>query len=101
MILRVCSAVYGSLISAGYDEKIRDVLEVIGIDHFIALGKELRMKLAGLLLLPAGWAIVISAVLLFPQLSLRWIFVLAGLCIEPEGWRWLSLVRPSRRRRLE
>lgn len=43
------------------------------------------MKFAGLLLLPAGWAIVISAVVLFPQPSLRWMFVLAGLCIEGVG----------------
>jgi hypothetical protein len=43
------------------------------------------MKLAGLLLLPAGWGIVISALSLFPQAGLRWGFVLAGLCIEAGG----------------
>jgi hypothetical protein len=43
------------------------------------------MKLAGLLLLPAGWVIVISALSLFPQVGWRWIFVLAGLCIEAGG----------------
>lgn len=43
------------------------------------------MKLAGLLLLPAGFAIVVAAVVLFPQGGLRWSFVLAGLCIETGG----------------
>lgn len=43
------------------------------------------MKLAGFLLLPAGWLIVIFAVALFPTMASRWIFVLAGLCIEAAG----------------
>ena len=43
------------------------------------------MKLSGLLLLPAGWVIVISALVLFSQPALRWTFVLAGLCIEAGG----------------
>ena len=43
------------------------------------------MKLAGLLLLPAGLGIVLSALSLFPQPGLRWTFVLAGLSIEAGG----------------
>jgi len=43
------------------------------------------MKFAGLLLLPAGWVIIISALVLFSQPALRWTFVLAGLCIEVGG----------------
>ena len=43
------------------------------------------MKLAGFLLLPAGWLIAISAVVLFPGTVSRWVFVLAGLCLEGVG----------------
>ena len=43
------------------------------------------MKLAGFLLLPAGWLIAISAVVLFPGTASRWVFVLAGLCLEALG----------------
>jgi hypothetical protein len=55
------------------------------------------MKLAGFFLLPAGWLIVISAVVLFPETSFRWVFVLAGIGIEAAG---LGLsCRPARRPR--
>jgi hypothetical protein len=43
------------------------------------------MKLAGFLLLPAGWGIVVSAVVLFSQAGLLWSFVLSGLCVEAGG----------------
>ena len=43
------------------------------------------MKLAGFLLLPAGWLIAISAVVLFPATVSRWVFVLAGLCLQALG----------------
>jgi hypothetical protein len=43
------------------------------------------MKLVGFLLLPAGWGIVVSAVVLFPTDGLRWSFVLCGLCLEAAG----------------
>jgi hypothetical protein len=43
------------------------------------------MKLAGMLLLPAGWCIVISAVLLFPQPGTRGLFVFAGLAVQAIG----------------
>jgi cytochrome c biogenesis factor len=43
------------------------------------------MKLAGFLLLPAGWLIAVSAVVLFPATPSRWVFVLAGLCLEALG----------------
>jgi hypothetical protein len=43
------------------------------------------MKLAGLLLLLAGWAIVVSAVALLPSSGPRAAFVLAGLAVELFG----------------
>ena len=55
------------------------------------------MKFAGLLLLPTGWTIVISAVTLFPQSISRETFVLAGLLIQAVGL--LLTFRGSRRPR--
>jgi hypothetical protein len=43
------------------------------------------MKLAGILLLLAGWGIVVSAVALFSQPGSRGVFVLAGLGVEVLG----------------
>ncbi len=43
------------------------------------------MKLAGIFLLLAGWGIVLSAIILFSQASLRECFVLAGMCLEACG----------------
>jgi hypothetical protein len=43
------------------------------------------MKLAGMLLLLAGWAIVLSAIALFPRPGPRGFFVLAGLGVEVLG----------------
>lgn len=43
------------------------------------------MKLAGLLLLVAGWGIVMSAVALLPSLMGRAGFVLAGVAVELLG----------------
>jgi hypothetical protein len=43
------------------------------------------MKLAGMLLLLAGWGIVVSAVVLFPRPVSRALFVLAGLCVQGLG----------------
>ncbi|HVC90326.1 MAG TPA: hypothetical protein VND66_06865 [Acidobacteriaceae bacterium] len=43
------------------------------------------MKLAGFFLLPAGWLIAISAVVLFPQTASRAIFVFAGVSMEGIG----------------
>ena len=43
------------------------------------------MKLAGMLLLLAGWGIVVSAVALFPGSGTRGLFVLAGLAVELLG----------------
>jgi hypothetical protein len=44
------------------------------------------MKLAGLLLLPAGWAIVLTALVLLPPVSTRSAFVLAGAAVEALGF---------------
>jgi hypothetical protein len=43
------------------------------------------MKLAGLLLLVAGWAIVVGAVVLLPSAGGRAGFVLAGIAVELLG----------------
>ncbi len=43
------------------------------------------MKLAGLLLLPAGWVIVLAAIALLSALSLRIGFILAGVGVEVLG----------------
>jgi hypothetical protein len=47
------------------------------------------MKLAGFLLLIAGWGIVISTLPLLPSLTMRTAFVMAGMAVEFVG---LSLV---------
>ncbi len=44
-----------------------------------------QMKLAGTLLLLAGWGIVVTAVALFPRPVSRALFVLAGLCVQALG----------------
>jgi hypothetical protein len=44
------------------------------------------MKLAGLFLLPAGWAIVLTAIVLLPPVTVRSGFVLAGVAIEAVGF---------------
>ncbi len=43
------------------------------------------MKLAGFLLLPAGWVIVLTAIVLLPPGSARGAFLLAGLGIQALG----------------
>jgi len=43
------------------------------------------MKLAGFLLLPAGWLIVLTAIVVLPAGSARAAFLLAGLGIEALG----------------
>jgi hypothetical protein len=43
------------------------------------------MKLAGFLLLPAGWLLVLSAVVLLASPSPRAAFVLAGVAVELLG----------------
>jgi hypothetical protein len=48
-------------------------------------GEEFPMKLAGMLLLLAGWVIVVSALALFARPGPRDLFVLAGLGVELLG----------------
>jgi len=43
------------------------------------------MKLAGFLLLPAGWVIVLTAIALLPPGSARGVFLVAGLGVEALG----------------
>jgi len=43
------------------------------------------MKLAGCLLLLAGWGLVLSALAMLPATSVRAGFVLAGLCVQLLG----------------
>jgi len=43
------------------------------------------MKLAGFLLLVAGWGIVIAAVVILPSATARAVFILAGILVEALG----------------
>jgi hypothetical protein len=43
------------------------------------------MKAVGLLMLPAGWFLVLAAIVLFPSPALRGAFVLAGFAVEILG----------------
>ncbi len=43
------------------------------------------MKLAGFLLMPAGWIIVLAAIVLLPPGAVRVVFVLAGIGVELLG----------------
>ena len=43
------------------------------------------MRLAGLLVMPAGFFLVVAAILLFPDPSPRLAFVLCGLAVEAMG----------------
>ena len=43
------------------------------------------MKLAGILLLVAGWAIVVAAAALLPSAGARAAFILAGIAVELFG----------------
>jgi hypothetical protein len=43
------------------------------------------MKYAGLLVMPAGFALSISAILLFPASTERAAFILCGLAVEAMG----------------
>jgi len=58
------------------------------------------MRVAGLLLLPAGWGLVIAAVILLAAAGPRTAFVLAGFAVEMLGLVLLarSHMPPARRR---
>jgi hypothetical protein len=43
------------------------------------------MRVAGFLLMPAGWGVVLTAVALIPAGPLRAVFVLAGMGVEVLG----------------
>ena len=43
------------------------------------------MRLAGLLVMPAGFFLVVAALLLFPDATLRLAFILCGLAVEAMG----------------
>jgi len=43
------------------------------------------MKLAGFLLMPAGWIIALAALVLLPSSASRTVFVLAGIGVELLG----------------
>lgn len=44
------------------------------------------MKLLGFLLLLAGWAIVLAAIILLPSATVRATFVLSGIAVEVLGF---------------
>ena len=43
------------------------------------------MKAVGLLMLPAGWFLVLAAIILFPAAPLRGAFVVTGFAVEALG----------------
>jgi hypothetical protein len=43
------------------------------------------MRVVGLVLLLAGWLLVLAAIALLPSLASRWAFVVAGLGVEVLG----------------
>jgi hypothetical protein len=58
------------------------------------------MKLAGLLLLPAGWLLVLAAVILLPAaVASQGAFVLAGVAVELLGLVLLFRTHRARQRR--
>ena len=59
------------------------------------------MKLAGFFLLPAGWLIIVAAVVLFPGAASRWVFTLAGVCIQAAGLWLLCCASRSLRESVE
>ena len=52
---------------------------------FDAGGREIHMKLAGFLMLLAGWILVVAALALLASAGTRVIFVLAGIVVEVVG----------------
>ncbi len=44
-----------------------------------------RMKLAGLLLMVAGWIIAVTAIALIPKVNARAAFLIAGIAVEALG----------------
>ena len=59
------------------------------------------MKLAGLLLLLAGWLIVVAAVILLIPADAKTIFVLAGVGVEIIGFTLVIRSNPLARRKKE
>ena len=55
------------------------------------------VKLLGFLLLLAGWAIVLAAVILLSQMSARTAFVIAGLGVEMLGFALVVRSHPISR----
>lgn len=47
--------------------------------------KERAMRLAGLLVMPAGFFLVMAALLLFPDAMPRLVFVMCGVAVEAMG----------------
>jgi len=64
--------------------KLCDIADALGR---AALPWQIRtsMKLAGFLLLLAGWVIVVAAVILLIPVNARTIFVIAGVAVEIVG----------------
>jgi hypothetical protein len=66
--------------------KLCDIAGTLGHASFPSTGDvQMCMKLAGFLLLLAGWSIVVAAVVLAIPANMRTIFVLAGAGVEIIG----------------
>lgn len=63
--------------------KLCDIADALGA--LLCPSRRSFMKLAGFLLLLAGWVIVVAAVILLIPVNARTIFVLAGVAVEIIG----------------
>lgn len=64
--------------------KLCDIADALG-RAALPQAERSSMKLAGFLLLLAGWLIVVAAVILLVPVNARTIFVLAGVAVEIIG----------------
>jgi hypothetical protein len=74
--------------------KLCDIADALGRAVFAHAKEEGCMKLAGFLLLLAGWIIVVAAVVLALPPNARMIFVLAGVGVEIVGLTLVILSNP-------
>jgi hypothetical protein len=74
--------------------KLCDIADALGRAVFAHAKEEGCMKLAGFLLLLAGWIIVVAAVVLLLPPNARMIFVLAGVGVEIVGLTLVILSNP-------
>jgi hypothetical protein len=78
-------ALGSSWLGAARQRRIALPTRILPAEAFELLFEGRLMKLAGFLLLLAGWGIVVSTLPLLPSLTMRAAFVLAGMAVELVG----------------